>query len=236
MVRKPFIGVALDLHDGYPSRDAIGPGPDCWMDCVRSSGGIPLLLPLALDKADLDQTLDILQGVVYASPRDLEAAEGGSFRHVADEVGETLMRQIAKRGMPFLGIGYGMQLLNFAMGGSVSRLDSTDGGRRHVHPHNPRHALVTKPDSLLARTHDPGGVVNSTHQLVVDWVAPGFRATAHCPGGQVEAIESTHRQWFAVGVQFAPEAVAGLVGDGGLFEALRESAARYEPQVVPLSP
>ena len=232
MVRKPFIGIALDLQNGYPGRDALEQSPGCWVDFVRSSGGIPLLLPLALDKEDLVQTLDILQGVVYASPRDLEAAEGGSFRHVADEVGEALMRQIAKRGLPFLGIGYGMQLLNFAMGGSVSRLDSTDGGRWHVHPHNPRHALVTKPGSLLARTHDPGGAVNSMHQLVVDWVAPGFRATAHCPVGLVEAIESTHRHWFAVGVQFAPEPVAGAVDAGGLFAALRESAACYEPQTA----
>ena len=54
--------------------------------------------------------------------------------------------------------------------------------------------------------------------MAVDDVAPDFAVTARCPDGVVEAIESTMDDWFAMGVQFHPEADRGTKLDICVFE------------------
>ena len=153
--------------------------------------------------------LNGLQAFIYAGCQDL----GPGYCDVGPEMGETnadvlLLRSIAERRLPFLGVGTGIQLLNVALGGtlrSINGLDQTSP--RHTHPHNPRHCLKTRRGSFLrAVCPDDQTPVNSLHDFAVEHVAVGFSVTATSPEGTVEAIESESGDWLAVGIQCAPQA------------------------------
>jgi len=232
--QKPVIGLYLELRsDGSVGDDARYPSFGRWIECIRRSGGIPTLIPPLDDELDVGQQLDYLQGFVYVRQRDLGTPHAGWAENVADEFVMALVRQMAHRQLPFLGVGGGMQVLNVAMGGSTIRLDRLRPRVRHIHPHNPRHTVKFAADSLLERIWGSEPMlVTSAHEAVVGHVAPGFRPTAFAHDLSVEGIESTDRSWFAVGVQFEPEPDAIADAGGLLVEALLDEARVHELELV----
>jgi putative glutamine amidotransferase len=142
----------------------------------------------------------------------------------------TLVRLIADRRVPFLGIGVGVQLLNVALGGTLFEIVGSQRGMYHAYPHNPRHTLLTKPGSLMERVYGhETSLVNSPHHVAIDELAVGFAATACCRDGVVEAIESETDDWFAIGVQFCPEPDMAPAPDLRIFEELVEEAITRNP-------
>jgi len=134
-----------------------------------------------------------------------------------------LVRHIAQRRMPVLGIGAGMQLLNVSQGGSLYFHIKIDIPKALPHIDNAdpnhRHALVVEKGTLLDRVYGEGEIrVNSMHHMAIAEVAPGFMVSARCPDGVIEAIESTSDDWVAIGTQFHPEAPSASVLDGRIFE------------------
>jgi len=89
--------------------------------------------------------------------------------------------------------------------------------------------LVVERGSLMDRVYGEGEIrVNSMHHMAIDEVAPGFAVTARCPDGVVEAIESTLPDWFAIGVQFHPEAPSATALDFRIFEEFVEGVVRFQ--------
>jgi putative glutamine amidotransferase len=132
--------------------------------------------------------------------------------------------------MPVMGIGVGMQLLNVNEGGNLFLHIPEDVPHAlpHRDPQDPahRHGLEVTPGSLMDRVYGDGEIrVNSLHHMAIDEVAPGFEVTARCPDGVIEAIESTRADWFAVGVQFHPEAFSASALDLRIFEEFLTGAA-----------
>ncbi len=135
----------------------------------------------------------------------------------------TLVRLLAERRMPTMGIGCGMQLLNVSLGGNLFLHIPEDLPRAlpHVDTMDPnhRHALVVEKGSLMERVYGEGEIrVNSMHHMALDEVAPGFMVTARCPDGVIEAIESTRDDWFVFGTQFHPESDSATALDLRIFE------------------
>jgi GMP synthase (glutamine-hydrolysing) len=96
-------------------------------------------------------------------------------------------------GVPILGICYGMQLMNYALGGTVMRKDRREDGECVIS------ADVTgKIFQSLSSQQD----VLMSHGDTVDQVADGFRVVADSDG-LIAAMENPARQLFAV--QFHPE-------------------------------
>jgi putative glutamine amidotransferase len=112
------------------------------------------------------------------------------------------------RGIPVLGICYGMQLLALHCGGSLHYDLPTDlpeaGEHRLPEPHG-RHALRVASGSRVATlTGDAPAPVNSLHHQAVALPGAGARATAWSHDGVIEAIE-LEGAGFAVGLQWHPE-------------------------------
>lgn len=228
---KPLIGLNADY------RAATKDAPDFsylaagYYNSIVRAGGVPVVVPPLESEDDLGCVLDTLQGFVLVGGADLDPRRDGFMLHPTvrpmapkrESFDRMLVRLLADRRMPVLGIGVGMQLLNLSQGGNLflHLPEDLPEAIPHKDPQDPnhRHGLVVTPGSLMDRVFGDGEIrVNSMHHMAVDEVAPGFAVTARCPDGVIEAIESQMDDWFALGVQFHPEAPSASALDLRIFE------------------
>jgi putative glutamine amidotransferase len=228
---KPLIGLNAEYRSARQDMRAFSYLSAGYYDSISKAGGIPVVIPPLKNEDDLHRVLDTLDGVVLCGGADLDPRNDGFMLHPSlrlldrrrEDFDRMLVRLAAKRRMPVLGIGSGMQILNVSQGGSLflhipedlpdtlPHLDATDP--------NHGHALVVAKGSLLEQVYGESEIrVSSMHHMAVDDVATGFVVSARCPDGIIEAIESTMDDWFALGVQFHPEEDRGTKVDIGVFE------------------
>ncbi|MGL4942660.1 MAG: gamma-glutamyl-gamma-aminobutyrate hydrolase family protein [Thermoguttaceae bacterium] len=234
MSRKPLIGINTDFcpaKKGTPAVSFVFAG---YFDAILKAGGVPILIPaFAEDKhfdSNIEQVLDMLDGVVMVGGADLDPRRDGYMLHpsarLLDERREVfdrfLIDKIADMRLPLLAIGTGMQLLNVSQGGTLFLHLPEDIPAAMPHRDTMaschRHALMIERGSIMERVYGENEVrVNSMHHQAVDDVAAGFVVTARCPHGVIEAIESIHDDWFALGTQFHPEDATATAMDIGVF-------------------
>ncbi|HOM17068.1 MAG TPA: gamma-glutamyl-gamma-aminobutyrate hydrolase family protein [Thermoguttaceae bacterium] len=241
MGMKPLIGLNADYRaakDAAPGYSYLCTG---YYDCLIKAGAVPIVLPPLVDRNDMARVLDLLDGLVFIGGADLDPRRDGFMLHSSvrpmdrrrEEFDRSLMKMATGRRMPIFGIGVGMQLLNVVMGGNLFLHIPEDLPKALPHydasdPYH-RHALVVERGSLMDRVYGEGEIrVNSMHHMAIDEVAPGFAVTARCPDGVVEAIESTLPDWFAIGVQFHPEAPSATALDFRIFEEFVEGVVRFQ--------
>jgi len=104
-------------------------------------------------------------------------------------------RDIFSLGIPVLGICYGLQLINFVMGGKVEKKDIREDGQQDI---------TVDTDSLLFKGLSNKQTVLLSHGDSVDErsIAPDFKGIAYS-GGLVAGI--AHKEKKLYGVQFHPE-------------------------------
>ena len=206
---KPVVGLNLICGcDCFVCSCSAEPVLQRWVRFLEDADAVPFVVLPLVHAADIRRQLDQVDAFVYVGWRDLDPDPDAHGPEAVDHNPETLlMRTIADRQIPFLGIGRGIQLLNVALGGSLRPVLHGDGPRqRHVYPHNPRHPLETLPGSMLDQVYAQSSkLVNSIHEFAVDEPAVGFRVTAFGPASVIEAIERESDDWLAVGVQFDPD-------------------------------
>lgn len=231
MACKPLIGINTDYRSARRDAPAFAFRAAGYFDSLAKAGAVPLIIPPLEGEADLSRVLDLLEGMVLGGGADLDPRHDGFMVHPSQRLLESrrerfdrmLMRLIARRRMPVLGIGCGMQLLNVSQGGNLHLHIPEDLPRAlpHIDAMDPahRHALEVEPGSLMERVYGEGEIrVNSLHHMAVDEVAAGFAVTARCPDGVIEAIESVRDDWFAVGTQFHPQSGSASALDLRIFE------------------
>ena len=231
MACKPLIGINTDYRSARGDAPAFAFRAAGYFDSLAKAGAVPLIIPPLESEADLSRVLDLLEGMVLGGGADLDPRNDGFMVHPSQRLLERrreqfdrmLMRLIARRRMPVLGIGCGMQLLNVSQGGSLHLHIPEDLPRAlpHIDAMDPahRHALEVEPGSLMERVYGEGEIrVNSLHHMAIDEVAAGFAVTARCPDGVIEAIESTMDDWLAVGTQFHPQSDSASALDLRIFE------------------
>jgi putative glutamine amidotransferase len=227
---KPLIGINTDYRTTKQD-SAFAYVASGYFDAVFEAGGLPVLLPPYDEENDLEDLLDRLDGVLLIGGADLDPRRDGWMLHPSVRLQDSrressdrkLMRRVAERRTPVLGIGAGMQLINVSQGGNLMLHIPEDMPQAlpHLDPLDPdhRHTLELIPGSIMDRVYGDGELrVNSMHHMAVDEIAPGFAVTARCPDGVAEAIESQMDDWFAFGTQFHPEAATASALDMRIFE------------------
>lgn len=212
-----------------------------YIGALEHTGGLPVILPLALELGTLRQLYERIDGLFMAGGGDLNPACYAQDSHPAtsgidqlrDETELTLLRWALEDGKPILGVCRGVQALNVAAGGTlVQDLTAQRPGvlRHQYYPEKPReylaHTVETVRGARLADILGPSATVNSFHHQAVEQVAPVLRAAAFAPDGVIEAIEHPERP-FVVGVQWHPESLIDTdPAMRHLFAAFVESASR----------
>jgi putative glutamine amidotransferase len=246
MPRKPLVGLNADYRPSRKEGAALSFIAAGYYNAILAAGGIPVILPPMEDEDDVTRILDMLQAFVLVGGADLDPRRDGYQLHSSirlmdsrrEDFDRMLMRMIAERRMPVLGIGAGMQLLNISQGGTLflHLPEELPTAIPHKDSHDPehRHGLEVVFGTLMERVYGDGEIrVNSMHHQSVDDVAAGFQITARCPDGVVEAIESTQEDWWAMGTQFHPESESASALDVRIFEEFLDGV-REETRAVRL--
>lgn len=204
--------------------------PAAYADSVRAGGGVPILLPPALDPRDADAVLARIDGLIIGGGADVDPATYGAepgqhtsaWRLDRDTTELALLDAAAERRLPTLGICRGMQMMAVHAGGSLLQHVPDVVGHEGHSPGPGVYgdvAVSVAPDTVLhGILGDSVTVPCHHHQSVADH--PGYVATARAADGLLEAMEDPRRE-FWLGVQWHPETGT----DMRLFAALVAAAA-----------
>jgi putative glutamine amidotransferase len=208
--------------------------PYAYVQAVDAAGGRPLLVPPSEDA--VEETLDVLDGLLLSGGADLDPEAYGAEAHPAttrtrpqrDQAELALLTGALARDMPVLAVCRGSQVLNVARGGDlVQHLPDVVGHEEHraVPGVFSEHQVRIKEGSRVGRLLGERPPVKSHHHQGIGRVGAGLREVAWADDGTVEALEDPERR-FAVGVLWHPEAGE----DARLLEALVTEARRYREE------
>ena len=244
-MRQPVIGLCTALERAQWSvwdQPAVLL-PRNYVDAVQRAGAIAVLLPpdpRATERPG--ELLELLDGLLLAGGADIDPALYGQRPHAQtqDIVPErdafeiALTRGAIERDIPLLGICRGMQLINVALGGTLTQhlpehleseehrkvIGSFDGSDHDVELLDGTLAIRV----IGASRHG----TKSHHHQGVDRVGDGLLVSATATAdGLVEAVELPGRS-FALGVQWHPEADEASPVIGGLVAAAKARVGARE--------
>jgi len=236
----PLIGITT-----YRTQNRSGYAQLCineaYVSSVTEAGGTPVLVPLGLSNAVLDDLINRLDGVLFSGGGDILPETYGSQPHPRvdnvdldrDRVEIYLLQQIMKKKLPFFGICRGLQLINVALGGTLYEdlLDQYPGSLRHQTPETlPRdhlwHSVTIDPASQIHRImQQTEAQVNSQHHQGIRQLAANLKPSAHSPDGVIEAFELVDYP-FGLAVQWHPEWLKKHAEMKALFRSFVHSADR----------
>lgn len=209
--------------------------PWFYVESVERAGGRALVVPPS--EEGVDETLDVLDGVVFSGGIDVDPRTYGADPHPATDpaqehrdAGElALLRRALERDVPTLAICRGFQLLNVARGGDlvqhVPEAVGHEGHREQVGRFSEHPVDVAEGSRLAAIIGARHDGVNSHHHQGIGTVGEGLVETAWAADGLLEGLEDPERR-FAVGVLWHPE----MEEDKRLFEALVAEARRFRTE------
>jgi putative glutamine amidotransferase len=205
--------------------------PISYVDAIERAGGRAVVIPPA--EEDIEQTLDLLDGIVFSGGADVDPARYGAEAHSETDTPQTrrdagelaLLQATLERDMPTLAICRGFQLLNVVRGGDlVQHLPEEVGHDDHkqVPGEFAVHPVEVKEGSRLGSIVGAGSHVTSHHHQSLGRVGEGLVECAWAADGTLEAVEDPSLR-FVVGVQWHPEEGE----DAALFRELVEQAREY---------
>lgn len=210
---KPSIGIVVC---GFAGNRQFVSNP--YIQSVRYSGGLPLILPLVRSDVLLDQYIDLCSGFLFCGGEDItpllfgqEPQKGNGQTCITVDLFQIrLMKKILTSRKPVLAICRGMQVLSVACGGTIWQDLSLIPGNtiNHMQQSPSRsdvsHRIRTERGSLIRHCAGPTLLVNSFHHQAVNTPGKGVSVTARASDGTIEAIEIEDHP-FAAGVQWHPE-------------------------------
>ena len=214
---KPLILIATDaVHETGATRAREGVYAS-YVDAVLKAGGLPLILPARMEL--LDDALALAAGLLLpggddVDPRHYGQEDRGCETPFIDEsrAGRdlALLRRFFEADRPLLGICAGMQMMNIALGGTLTQHlgERTAAHRKPSEApgsYKARHGVAVEGGSLLFRITGKNHLdTNSSHHQALDRIADPLRVTARASDGVAEALEAPAKKFY-LGVQWHPE-------------------------------
>ncbi len=211
---QPKIGIIIcgfiDGNKQFVSND--------YIQSVRYSGGIPLVLPLVRSDYMIEQYATLCDGFLFCGGNDItpllfgqEPKNGNGKTNITLDLFQIrTMKRILKTGKAMLAICRGMQVYNVACGGSIYQDISLQPGRHleHMQQSNERsevsHKIVVEAESQLRTYIGQRLYVNSYHHQTIENLGNGLIVSAKASDKTIEALEMPKHK-FAIGVQWHPE-------------------------------
>jgi putative glutamine amidotransferase len=190
-----------------------------YVRCIMQAGGVPVLLPCALDEESTRAALERLDGVIISGGGDMAPSYYDEDPHeklgTVDPLRDALdtaavTGALEREDLPVLGICRGIQSINVACGGTLYqdlslREDTSLQHRQQAPREHASHEAELEPDSQLREILGAPKVgVNSFHHQAVRDLAPDFIVSARTSDGLIEGIELPSHP-FCVAVQWHPE-------------------------------
>ena len=206
---RPIIGISASKPSSVGSN---------YVKAVRMAGGIPVVITLTTDKAEMRSVINLIDGLIMTGGEDVDPKiygedpipELGEVYAERDEFDLNLVRIAVEEGLPVLAICRGHQVMNVAFGGTlyqdIPTQHPTANMIHSVKAENRIHHYVNVAEGTLLQklVGDKIGVNTSHHQALKD-IAPGFVVSGVSEDGVIEAFEMIGRPC-VIGVQFHPEA------------------------------
>lgn len=233
----PLIGINVDVSGDSVTDARLGVS-STYVDAVTSAGGVPVLIPPALDESAISRYVELCDGFVMTGGRDISPSRYGSetthpttnlLNPRREDFDFALIDAILAADKPVLGVCLGLQELNVALGGSMIQDLPTETSSTIAHKPGDRHFAHEVHITTGTRLQDIAGTttlqVNSIHHQACDRLGSGVLVMAKAPDGVVESFEVENKN-FAVGVQWHPEVLTTATEHLAVYEALVKAAER----------
>lgn len=212
---KPKIGIIVC---GFIEQNQFVANP--YIQSVRYSGGIPLILPLIRSDRILEEYISLCDGFLFCGGNDItpllfgqEPQNGNGKTNITLDLFQIrIMKQILETEKPVFAICRGMQVLNVACGGTIYQDLSLQPGKHldHMQQSYSRqevsHKIFVTAKSQLRDYIGNCLFVNSYHHQSLDEVGKNLTVSATASDHTIEAIEMPSHP-FAIGVQWHPESM-----------------------------
>lgn len=239
--RRPLIGIGtqIELRDDDPLSPVVYYLRFQYIELVERYGGTAMLIPPTGNIEAVLQSLSFCDAVLLAGGNDIDPARYGQQpiegtnppQPARDDSEIAVVEWCLEHDMPLFGICRGIQMLNVALGGTLSQ-DTSLRGLGHSHWQDPPYDADVHTVSPLAGTllaalvGEAPFAVNSIHHQCVDEVAPALRTAALSEDGLVECLYHPQAT-FAMGVQWHPEFAQLSPQNATIFRAFVDAARRY---------
>jgi putative glutamine amidotransferase len=180
---------------------------DLTFEVVWAAGGAPVLVPI--EWADPEAVLSHCDAILLTGGGDVDPELYGSdidaedVYRARDEFELELSRRALERDVPLLAICRGHQVLNVALGGTLTSTISSSHWDTETWQNRSHAVTVIDPESRIASLFGSSVEVNSIHHQAIERTGE-LHVVARSADGVVEAAEVKGGR-FAVAVQWHPE-------------------------------
>ncbi len=225
-MKKPIIGISAvtAFNERLYSQRITYP------DAIWNAGGIPILLPCALNSDTCEQIVSMLDGLLVPGGSDIDPAlygeevqsVCGNFNRNEDEYDISLIKEAIKQDKPILATCRGLQIINVLFGGTLYQDIPTQYKTDIIHSMGENftenyHLVNLDKSSKLADVLGSCEVkANTSHHQCVKDLGHGLKIAGRAPDGIIEALENDDASIIAV--QWHPERMQDMEMYRNLFK------------------
>ncbi len=198
-MKKPIIGIITDIEGENLKIKRY------YLEALLKVGGIPLLISPSKDLSFYSERID---GLLIPGGDDINPEYYGESKRLKLKIVSKrrtdfeiiFLRKMINLQKPILGICYGMQLINVALGGTLYQDIKSQLSIENNHE-NGYHKITIKENPFLPKGNYS---VNSTHHQAIKDIGKGLKVFAYSFDNIIEAFYKDNYPYL-VGVQWHPE-------------------------------